>query len=391
MVVIRLLTRGGIQGFNACTEAQQNLIGELNKVIVTTVCPNHTITLGSDVVLIDRPNTYNAGQKQTFGPNGTNAGLNLGSFFGIPSALINGDMWYDTDFEVIRARIFGRNSIIAVNDTDNFFDATQHFNPIPAGPNLVLDNQVAPAGLVSGAVWRESPDDLKYRGAGGVVHRIIINNRNNSYVAGSRQTFIGNATRAGLNIASIAANPSALVSGDMWRLTSQSNIIRYFNAGAIRSLVDLNISQTLLNKIMDYNSNTFQNVPLMSLGFINGTPLAIAKATTSQHPVSGIGTAGPISDIEFYAPVAGTVTQLRTFVPSTSNHTSTCTITVKKNGVLQTLLTSYTSGLTGLQTDLVNTFTVIAGDRISLEIANPSAGGGNRDFDVSMVGLMIES
>jgi hypothetical protein len=53
--------------------------------------------------------TFTAGVKQTFAPNGTNAGLNVGSFAGDPSTVANGDVWYDSTANELTARINGAN------------------------------------------------------------------------------------------------------------------------------------------------------------------------------------------------------------------------------------------------------------------------------------------
>jgi trimeric autotransporter adhesin len=47
--------------------------------------------------------------KQTFSPNGTTAGINVGSVAGDPSAPANGDLWYDSVANELTARINGVN------------------------------------------------------------------------------------------------------------------------------------------------------------------------------------------------------------------------------------------------------------------------------------------
>lgn len=47
------------------------------------------------------------GVKQTFNPNGTNAGFNVGSHSGDPSSLANGDCWYQSTANEYRCRING--------------------------------------------------------------------------------------------------------------------------------------------------------------------------------------------------------------------------------------------------------------------------------------------
>jgi hypothetical protein len=48
-----------------------------------------------------------AGTRQSFAPSGTAPGLNVGSYAGDPSSLINGDLWYNSSSNVLRAQING--------------------------------------------------------------------------------------------------------------------------------------------------------------------------------------------------------------------------------------------------------------------------------------------
>lgn len=65
--------------------------------------------LPATVVLTSAANTYTAGQKQTFAPNGTTAGINVGSVAGDPGTPANGDLWYDSTANELTARINGSN------------------------------------------------------------------------------------------------------------------------------------------------------------------------------------------------------------------------------------------------------------------------------------------
>lgn len=51
--------------------------------------------------------TYTAGVTQTFAPNTTSSGFNVGSFAGVPSSLNNGDIFYDSTGTALKARING--------------------------------------------------------------------------------------------------------------------------------------------------------------------------------------------------------------------------------------------------------------------------------------------
>lgn len=51
--------------------------------------------------------SWGDGVKQTFNPDGTNAGINVGSQAGDPSGPANGDIWYNSSGNTLRARING--------------------------------------------------------------------------------------------------------------------------------------------------------------------------------------------------------------------------------------------------------------------------------------------
>lgn len=69
----------------------------------TYTFPEATGTLA----VITAANSWADGVRQTFNPNGTNAGLNVGSHVGDPSAPSNGDLWYDSAANELTARING--------------------------------------------------------------------------------------------------------------------------------------------------------------------------------------------------------------------------------------------------------------------------------------------
>ncbi|MGC4068414.1 MAG: hypothetical protein QM784_27965 [Polyangiaceae bacterium] len=60
-----------------------------------------------DPAYVGTANAWGDGVKQTFNPNGTNAGINVGAQAGDPSTPANGDLWYDSTGNALRARING--------------------------------------------------------------------------------------------------------------------------------------------------------------------------------------------------------------------------------------------------------------------------------------------
>lgn len=81
------------------------------------VLGEYTITGTTNVVMSGSPTittptitgavVFQDGIRQTFNPDGTNAGINVGSQAGDPSAPSNGDLWYDSTANELTARING--------------------------------------------------------------------------------------------------------------------------------------------------------------------------------------------------------------------------------------------------------------------------------------------
>jgi hypothetical protein len=59
---------------------------------------------GTDYVDVATSNSWSDGVKQTFNPNATNAGINVGAQAGDPSALADGDVWFNSSSNKLRCR-----------------------------------------------------------------------------------------------------------------------------------------------------------------------------------------------------------------------------------------------------------------------------------------------
>ena len=70
----------------------------------TDTLTNKTLSTGSAV---SASISWSDGIKQTFNPNATNAGINVGSHTADPSSLANGDIWYESTSNTLSARING--------------------------------------------------------------------------------------------------------------------------------------------------------------------------------------------------------------------------------------------------------------------------------------------
>lgn len=88
---------------------------------------------------INVANAWADGIKQTFNPDGTNAGINVGSVAGDPSAPANADIWYDSTANELTARINGANVVLGAGG-------------LPGGSDTQLQRNNAGAfGGISGA------------------------------------------------------------------------------------------------------------------------------------------------------------------------------------------------------------------------------------------------
>lgn len=87
-----------------------------------------------------------------------------------------------------------------------------------------------------------------------------------------------------------------------------------------------------------------------------------------------LATAFVSSNAAYVMPTAGTIRQLRVSIPS-NTLTKDLAIVVYKNGVSQTLQVSVPSTSTGQFSDIVNSFTVVPGDRIHVQGSCGTGGG----------------
>lgn len=148
-----------------------------------------TLTAGaSPTMSVDQSLSWADGVKQTFNPNGTNAGINVGSQAGDPSAPANGDVWYDSSGHLYRVRINGSTATLATIATSQIFT------------NKTLSTGIS---VSQPLTWS----------------------------AGVRQTFSPDATTPGINVGSFAGDPSTPSNGDIW-YNSTSNKFRCYENGA---------------------------------------------------------------------------------------------------------------------------------------------------------------
>ncbi len=106
-----------------------------------------TFPATSDTVAgVGTANSWGDGIKQTFNPNGTNAGINVGSVAGDPSTPVNGDLWYDSTANELTARINGANVALGsgggggITSLNGLTGATQTFAVGTSGTDFAISS-----------------------------------------------------------------------------------------------------------------------------------------------------------------------------------------------------------------------------------------------------------
>jgi hypothetical protein len=92
------------------TGSTRSVVGTGTNISVTNgdgVAGDPTIDVGANIAKLGTANAWADGIKQTFNPDATNAGVNVGGVTGNPSTLVNGDMWYNSTGNQLNARING--------------------------------------------------------------------------------------------------------------------------------------------------------------------------------------------------------------------------------------------------------------------------------------------
>jgi len=164
---------------------------------------NSAITL-SDAGALTFPDDV----RQVFNPGANVSGLNVGALAGDPATPINGDLWYDSAGNLLRARVNGATITVGTGDV--------------IGPAGATDNAIARFDTATGKLIQNSAVTLDDTGVFAFVDDV-------------RQTFNPGANQSGLNVGAVAADPGTPVNGDLW-YNSTTNALRARINGATVSL-----------------------------------------------------------------------------------------------------------------------------------------------------------
>lgn len=113
-------TAGDVFGPGACTDNAIVRWDGTNGLLIQ----NSVVPLADDGTF-----AFPDGIRQTFNPNATNAGVNVGTQAGDPSTLSNGDIWYNSTSNQLRARVNGVSITLGVNAGVDYVVMSDGANP----------------------------------------------------------------------------------------------------------------------------------------------------------------------------------------------------------------------------------------------------------------------
>jgi hypothetical protein len=148
--------------------------------LTTTGSTNVTLPTSGTLAVITASNSWADGVKQTFNPDGTNAGINVGSQAGDPSTPANGDLWYDSTANELTARINGANVALGAGGGGGS-------GTINSGVTNVIPKYTAST-TIDDSLASDDGTTLTYSGTGGISSTaavtgvLSLNDTNQSHV-----------------------------------------------------------------------------------------------------------------------------------------------------------------------------------------------------------------
>lgn len=269
------------------------------------------LSFESDYTYNSSTNTLDV-DRVTLQPSASLSGINVGGLAGDPSGLTNGDLWYNSTSNSLRARINGVSVSLGSSGIGGSISSTQvaygsGANTITGegsftydGTNdaftvagLTIDDQTISAGTVNVQATALNVGsslgtpvflyDASIAGIDGDSRDVGINTSANfdlsvtgianlgaagGIVSLNKHSFTSSSTLAGLNVGALAGNPSALVDGDLWYNSSTGNL-RFRQNGTSFSVG--NILGTTANQQVGFGSSTAQTLSFESDFTYNST------------------------------------------------------------------------------------------------------------------------
>lgn len=179
--------------------------------------------------------------------------------------------------KTVKATPVGADEVLLIDSEDTNPETLNKRARLDTIPSAGQTNTASNVGTGEGVFKQKTGVDLEFKSLIGQTDKIILTGNTNditftlgtdvvtidqanAYDAGFKQSFVANATTAGININTQV--PSTLAIGDIWRTATT---IQYQDTTATtRTILVTDLAQTLTNKIIDADNNTIFN---LALGF----------------------------------------------------------------------------------------------------------------------------
>jgi len=236
---------GSVIGDSVLTQVGGNLIQPTGNLTLTL----GNLVLGAGVI------TFPDNVRQTFNPGLTTPGVNVGSNAGDPTTPANGDIWYDSTGNLLRARINGATVTLgasvatppAGNPNNIQFNLAGAFG---ANANFNFDNATGNFTL-PGFTWTGSPQTLALSSAADQIPLTVAssNSLTNSVnllldlqetQAGAAAAGFGAQVRIGLKSSTTANQDAVLINGS-WSTATHASRTSVLDFNVVGNAVTVNV------------------------------------------------------------------------------------------------------------------------------------------------------
>lgn len=197
----------------------------------------------------------------------------------------------------------------------------------------------------------------------------------------------GTQSRLGIGTALQQLRTNAGATAPEWFTPTIISDASYAAKGLVEFLTDAATSGiTVASGIANVNSGTGNNqivkldgsakLPAVDGSALTNLPIAFGVCSTvgtkgtqsvgATNYADSRGTNATETNVGDYIPVAATMKRLMVNVLTNTFSSSSTTFTIMNNGVATTMTLTFAGGVTGVQSDTTHTFSVSAGDRITL-------------------------
>ena len=177
--------------------------------------------------------------------------------------------------------------VVAYNATDDEFELVT-----PSGSGITsINGNTTPAQVISGTTNQITVGSAAGTTTIDVGSNVVLTSQSNTYTGGLKQQFLPDATNAGINVGTAAANPSSATNGDMYYNTA-SGEFRIVRTGTWDDVVTATGTQTLTNKTLTSPTiNDFTNAAHDHSDAAGGAQLLSTSALSDTNTIAYLNTA----------------------------------------------------------------------------------------------------